>query len=203
MTDRQILSKYLHPEGIEKTFDLLRQHKTVLRISGSRSSKLGDFRPQHRDLPHRISVNHDLNPHEFLITLLHELAHMVCWANHGKRVKSHGKEWKQTFRMLYQDFYEPDVIPEDVHQAMLLFFDPKTSYRGGNEILKRTLGKYDPESELIAIENIPDGETFTYHKRTFRKLEKVRKRYKCICLNNKRLYSFNPLAQVMSPDGSQ
>jgi SprT protein len=47
----------------------------------ARSSKLGDYRPPQRGLPHRISVNHNLNQHEFLITLIHEMAHLLCWEN--------------------------------------------------------------------------------------------------------------------------
>lgn len=165
-------------------------------------SKLGDYRPPHRGMPHRISVNHNLNHHEFLSTLLHEMAHLLCCEKYGRRVKPHGKEWKQAYKELLPDICGPGIFPEDIEQAFAVFFHPRTSYRRGNEVLKLAFRKYDPGSDLKAIEEIPEGDSFIYHHRTFRKIQRVRTRYKCICLNNNRLYSFSPLAQVMPQETS-
>ncbi|HAD34265.1 MAG TPA: hypothetical protein DCF44_07170 [Chitinophagaceae bacterium] len=44
-----------------------------------------------------MSVNGNLNSYHFLITLLHEIAHMLVWEQFRNRVKPHGLEWKHVF----------------------------------------------------------------------------------------------------------
>jgi SprT protein len=197
MEDKALLSKFLPESCAGKVHDWFMKHHAVLRITSARASKLGDYRPPQKGLPHRISVNHNLNPHEFLITLVHEMAHLICWQKYGRRAKPHGSEWKTAFKELLYEICTPDTFPNDIQQAIDFYFSPTTSNRRGNEKLKLALRKYDAGSELIAIENIPEGNTFIYHRRTFRRMHKVRKRFQCLCLNNNRLYSFSPLAQVL------
>jgi SprT protein len=197
MEAKTVLSKFLPASCVDKVHDWLKQHHAVLRITRARESKLGDYRPPQRGLPHRISVNNNLNPHEFLITLVHEMAHLLCWEKYGRRAKPHGQEWKLAYKDLLPQICDPAVFPEDIQQALTLYFHPRTSYRKGNEVLKQVLRKYDPASIFIAVEDISEGDRFLYHRRVFRKMHKVRKRFQCLCLNNNRLYSFSPLAQVL------
>ena len=58
-----------------------------IRINKPRNTKLGDFRPAQRGLASRISINSDLHPVEFLITLAHEFAHAENNRVNGRRVK--------------------------------------------------------------------------------------------------------------------
>lgn len=197
MEGKQILSKYLHPACVDSVYDWLNRHHAALKITSARSSKLGDYRPPFKGLPHRISVNNNLNRHEFLITLIHEMAHLSCHEKYGRRAKPHGKEWKLQFRELFYDLKAPDVLPADLQDAMKLFFDPANSYRKGNTILKPVLKKYEPHSALLAVEDVSDGSIFIFNRRAFRKMRRIRTRYQCICLNNNRMYSFSPLAQVL------
>lgn len=199
MQDKQILSKYLSPPAVDKILVLLNKHRVVLRISRARSSKLGDYRPPRNGLPHRISVNHNLNPHEFLITLIHELAHLECWLEFGKHAKPHGREWNLLFKKLLNDFNEPDLFPENIRQAIALYTHPGTSLHQGNDVLKRALKLFDPIADLLTVEAIANGEIFIFRKRRYRKIQLVRKRIKCMCLNDNRLYSFVPFTQVL-PD---
>ena len=48
-------------------------------------------------------MNGDLNPYSFLITTLHEFAHLHTFQQHGNRVNPHGDEWKTNFRKLLID----------------------------------------------------------------------------------------------------
>jgi SprT protein len=202
MEDKNLLSKFLPEPCIDKVYQWLKLHKAVLRITSARISKLGDYRPPHRGKPHRISVNHNLNRHEFLSTLVHEMAHLICWEKYGRRTKPHGKEWKLAYSELLPDICGPGIFPDDIEQAFTVFFHPRTSYRRGNEVLNLAFRKYNPDSALKAIEEIPEGDSFVYRRRIFRKMKRVRTRYKCICLSNNRLYSFSPLAQVMPHETS-
>jgi len=197
MEPQKVLSKYLDEPCADKVYDWLLQNRASLRITSARRSKLGDFRPAQRGLPHRITVNNNLNRYEFLITLVHEMAHLLCWEKFGRRVNPHGMEWKNIFRNLIFTICDPGIFPEEIQQALALYFDPGTSNRRGSEEIARALRKYDPHSDLKSIEDIPDGEAFIYKQTGFRKMHKVRKRYKCICLNSSRLYLFSPLTLVL------
>ena len=197
MEGKAILGKYLPPALVDPISDWFKNHRALLKIASARSSKLGDYRPPFKGLPHRISVNHNLNQHEFLITLIHEMAHLLCFEKHGRRAKPHGKEWKLQFSNLYDELKAPDVLPPEVHQAMKLFFNPETTYRKGNAMLKPVLRKYDPHSVLVAVEDVSDGGIFLFNRKLFRKVRKVRTRHQCMCLNNNRMYVFSPQARVL------
>jgi predicted SprT family Zn-dependent metalloprotease len=67
---------------------------------------------------HRISVNGNLNKFSFLITLLHELAHLLAFENYGNRIQAHGKEWKFVYSNLLKDFIDKKIFPPDVESAL-------------------------------------------------------------------------------------
>jgi hypothetical protein len=85
-----------------------------LRISKARSSKFGDYRAPINHIPARISVNRNLNKFDFLITLVHEMAHHEVYTEAsnsgfivlpstgeiGRRPRPHGTEWKEHYRQL-------------------------------------------------------------------------------------------------------
>ncbi len=184
---------------VSKVLLMFREHRAVLRITRARSSKIGDYRPPRNRLPHRISVNHNLNPHEFLLTLIHELAHMECWLRYGKHAKPHGSEWNMIFKKLLNEFDKPGLFPENIRQAIAQFSQHGLSFQQGNEALKRALRSFDSISDLPTVEEIDNSEIFTYHNRRYRKIHKVRKRIKCMCLNDNKLYTFGPFTRVI-PD---
>ena len=91
------LQDYLPDGSFDKVLYYLQHHKVHLTISRKRQSILGDYRHAHFDKNHRISVNGNLNKYAFLITLLHELAHLFTYEKYGHRVQAHGREWKDEF----------------------------------------------------------------------------------------------------------
>ncbi len=68
---------------------------------------------------HRISVNGNLNVYSFLITLLHELAHLLTFEQHGNRVQSHGREWKNIYGQLLDQFLKNKKFPPDIEKELL------------------------------------------------------------------------------------
>ena len=94
----KVLLKYISPQAVDIIVDWVITHGIHLRITAERSTKLGDFRPNmHKNSGHRITINHNLNQHAFLITLVHEIAHLINWNIHRDTVKPHGAEWKNIF----------------------------------------------------------------------------------------------------------
>lgn len=180
----------------------------LFRISRSRTSKFGDYRPPHGDKGHRISVNHNLNPYAFLITTVHEFAHLKTWNAHKSKVKPHGPEWKSDFRELMRPFIQSDLFPHDIQQAIIRYLDNPAASSCTDLHLYRALRRYDTPGALgQTVEQLPENTVFALKNgRIFQKKEKIRKRYRCIEVKTQRVYLFSPIAEVMTmehqkPDG--
>lgn len=169
------------------------------RISRSRKTKLGDYRAPFRDGPHKISVNHDLNMYAFLITTIHEFAHLQTWQQHQHRVKPHGQEWKLHYKELMAPFLQLNIFPADILQAIVRYIENPAASSCTDINLYRILKKYDKDQPgQHTIESIPDDSIFALQDgRIFQKQEKLRKRYKCIELSTDRIYLIHPIAEVV------
>ncbi len=201
------LEKYLPPGTAPIILEKLKTGGIYLRITRKRSSKLGDFRPATNTQPHRISVNHDLNPYEFLFTLLHELAHYEAFLRYGRRHKPHGQEWKSIFGQIVQPYIECKVFPPDLEQGIMRHFSYKGITDRSDHELHNLFKRYDPPStsrnarELPTVDMLPINSLFAIHDgRQFIKLELRRKRFSCYCYNNKRMYVFGPKVPVIPLD---
>ncbi len=193
---RSILRKYLPEAAVDKVYDMLREHQAHLKISRKRTSKLGDYRSPHKGNGHQITVNHDLNPYAFLITLVHELAHLLTWERYRNRVRAHGEEWKTAFRELMDPFMEMGIFPPDIRQALQRYLRKSYASSGSDLNLSRALREYDASREP-SLEDLEEGSIFRLSNgRTFKKGPRVRKRYRCLCIDNNRIYLVNPLVKV-------
>lgn len=195
-TYREILKKYLPEGSVDRVLNWLDTYKIQLKITKSRNTKLGDYRSPLNGGAHRISINHDLNPYAFLITFVHELAHLIVWEKYRYRAKPHGKEWKEIFRQMMQPLLAEGIFPEEVVPALVKYLANAKAASGSDEALTIALKKYDTDSALI-LEDLPVHTSFRIPSgRAFVKGEKLRKRYRCVCLQTKRTYLVNPLVKV-------
>ena len=78
------LEEYIPAGSSQLVFEYLKHYKVHLTITRSRKTVLGDYRHAIGAKNHRISVNGTLNIYAFLITLIHELAHLIE-ASHNQR----------------------------------------------------------------------------------------------------------------------
>ena len=168
-----------------------------LVINRKRVTKHGDFRA----LPkggHQITVNEMPNPYRFLITTVHEIAHLLTYKNFGPGIKPHGKEWKHTYRKIMLPFLIPEIFPQELLKILQLHFrNPKASSDTDTK-LALVLNKFDPENKKNYIFELEDGSVFEIHNgRRFVRGKKRIKRYECREMNGKRLYLFSPHAQVI------
>jgi SprT protein len=168
------------------------------KISKSRSTKLGDYRHPFRNEGHKISVNNNLNPYAFLVTTVHEFAHLLTWNDHKNKVKPHGEEWKHNFKRMMNPFLEQQVFPEDIRQAVVSYLSNPSAASCTDLKLSRALKQHDQLITKTHLEELPLHTIFTIEDgRKFRKGERLRKRYRCECLDNGKIYLFNPLAEVV------
>ncbi|TCC94267.1 sprT domain-containing protein [Pedobacter frigiditerrae] len=173
------------------------------RISKNRSTKLGDYRHPFKDKGHKISVNNDLNQYAFLVTTVHEFAHLLTWNDHKNKAKPHGTEWKTNFKRMMNPFFEIEVFPPDIHQTITNYLNNPTASSCTDLTLARALKKYDTHLSTTRIEELPIHAIFVLKDgRKFKKGERIRKRYRCECLDNGNIYLFNPLAEVLLATGT-
>jgi len=147
---------------------------------------------------HIITINNDLNPYAFLITLLHEIAHLQAFVNH--RSLEHGEKWKNCFTLLLKQFISLNVFPFDVQCALEKHTQKIKSSDFLDIFLTKTLQKYDKKSEisqnLIYLEDIPEDTVFFYGNKKMKKQTLIRKYYLCKELKTNRLYRCHPLMQI-------
>jgi SprT protein len=194
----EYLQRYLPPGSGELVLQYLHQYKVHLTITRERKTLYGDYRHATHDRNHRISVNGNLNKYSFLITLVHELAHLVTFQQYGNRVASHGKEWKQLFAFLLKDFVAANIFPQDIRQALTSSMNDLPASSCADDNLMRVLIRYDDNSpDIVLVEQIPEGNLFVLDDgRIFRRGKKLRKRYQCVEVKTKRLYLFSPVYEV-------
>src|SRR5829696_529568 len=176
------LQKYLPPSTYERVLHYLQFYKVHLTVAKERKSILGDYRHRHGSQTHRISVNGNLHQYAFLITLLHELAHLLTFEKWGNKVSAHGKEWKAVFGQLLAQFIEHDVFPADIKKVLLQSLNNPAASSCADEALLRTLKLYDTQKgNSHFVESLPEGALFKTHDgRVFKKGEKMRKRFRCV-----------------------
>lgn len=200
---KSILEKYLPESSVDTIYEWLKQYNIHLRIARKRSSKLGDYRSPHKGKGHQITVNHDLNQYAFLITLVHEIAHLLVWEKHKNRVKAHGKEWKEYYRELMEPFMKGKVFPEDIHKAMESYLGKSYASSGTDLNLTRVLMEYD-EDPGLSLESLDEGTLFRLpNGKTFKKGPRIRKRFRCRSIDNDRIYLVNPLVKVELVDDQE
>lgn len=193
------LQHYLPPDTYEPVLHYLQYYQVHLTVARERKTILGDYRHRHGAHTHRISVNGNLNPYAFLVTLLHELAHLLTFEKWGNRVTAHGAEWKSVFGQLLAQFIEHNVFPADIRQVLLQTLHNPAASSCADEALLRILRRYDKKGEgLLFVEDIPAGSLFkTGDGRVFQRGERLRKRFRCLELATRRLYLFSPVYEVI------
>ena len=194
-----ILKNYIPVEAAEIIAKWISESGCKFKIAKSRTSKFGDYRPPYQDKGHRISVNHDLNPYAFLITTVHEFAHLQTWNQHKHLVKPHGSAWKNNFKKLMTIFFDLNVFPEDIKDAVQVYLQNPKASSCTDIHLFRTLRKYDEvNTNHHMVEALPKQSVFSSKDgRVFEKGDRLRKRYRCVELKTGRVYLFSPIAEVL------
>lgn len=199
----QALNEYLPAGSAGPILHWFGTHHVVLRITRSRRSKLGDFRSSTPVSPPVISVNHNLNPYSFLVTLLHEMAHAEVFLNNKRRLQPHGEHWKQSYRNLAVPFLEGRILPDPLKTAFGFYLKNPSASSTTNIKLAEALRIYDPPKDSTLISDLPADALFALPDgRVFKRGDKLRKRFRCECLSNRRTYLFSPLAEII-PVGSR
>jgi SprT protein len=192
------LSPYLPDRSLEIVMAWLYGKRILMRVARGRRTKLGDYRPPVKDDIHRISVNGDLNPFEFLLTLTHEIAHLIIWEKFGRKYKPHGIAWKKQFAFMLGHLIEENIFPLEIRSEIMKQVDNPKSNSKCNTELARALQSHNSVEKGVFLEDLPLGSIFSLpNGRKFQKQDKLRKWYRCKSQDNHKSYRISPVAKVI------
>lgn len=191
---RGILEKHVPIFALDYCIEKWQEAPFNFYIKPSRNTCLGDYR--FRDGMHTISINHDLNPYQFLITYLHEIAHRDVQLKYKGRVNPHGSEWKYHFKEIMNPILSERVFPPNLlvlvqnHMA-----NPPSSTTRDPQLWQALKG-----NNFICLKDIPEEAHFEFRGRLFKKLKIRRTRVLCEDTKNKRKYTIPLLAEIQPID---
>ncbi|WP_293890129.1 SprT-like domain-containing protein [Flavobacterium sp.] len=192
-----VLSRYLPEHAVVSCFELIKANNVHLKIVNERRTRHGDYR---RAISgnHEITVNANLNKYRFLITLVHEISHLVAYERYGRLIKPHGNEWKITFQSLMVPFIRPEIFPHSVLPLVANHFRNPTASSDTDARLAFALKQFDERKpDVHYIHEVPTGSMFRIKNgRIFQKNGLRVKRYECMEVKTGRLFLFNANAEV-------
>lgn len=165
------------------------------KISRKRSSKLGDYRFDPRVKSHTVTVNEDLNPYQFLITYVHEVAHRRVHEQNRKQ-RPHGPHWKREFQRLMIPLLRPEIFPESVLRPLARHMKNPKASAGADPVLMNALRQFENNEKKPTLAQLPIESEFEFRKRRFRKLEVKRTRALCLDLKNQKRYLIPLMIEV-------
>ena len=194
--NQSILAKYIPEPAVPLISDWIFHFNFKLKIRKPRQSVYGDYRPPMPGTNHLITVNRDLNQYAFLLTLVHEIAHLLAHERYGRRIKPHGDEWKDCFKELMRPIMRLGIYPDDVRAAIVGYMQNPGASSCSDDNLLRTLKRYDKANGLVLLESLPLHAVFQFGDKRFVKGKKIRTRFECKLYGTQHVYIFAALAEV-------
>ncbi|HSV88282.1 MAG TPA: hypothetical protein VLH61_06535 [Bacteroidales bacterium] len=196
------LDQFVPIEALDEVNRYINAYQLQLWVKSKRFGKLGDFRPQNNGRAARICINGNLNVYSFLLVFLHEIAHVIVFKQFGNSLSAHGKLWKDTFGYLLRDFAHKGYFHYSLTEAILSYSYRVKASGIGCPKLQRLLYAFDnhhpKEAREAFLEDLPETSLFlTKTGRLFRKEKKMRTRYRCFSVDNRRYYLFHPMTLVL------
>ncbi|MCH7410266.1 SprT-like domain-containing protein [Belliella sp. DSM 111904] len=195
----QAFKKHLPEKAVSYCLSLWEETPFSFHITQERTSKLGDFRYRSNQKIQTITINHNLNPYQFLITYIHEVAHLRAFSTYGLKIKPHGIEWKRSFQKLLSPLLTSDVFPIEILIPLRRYMiNPKAS-SGADTWLMIEIKKFDKKSKIengLYLNQVKTGSKFELRGRVFEKLELRRTRVLCLELISGRKFLISNHAEV-------
>lgn len=189
MQDR--LLEYIPQGSSDYVLDLIKRESFILKIVSERKTKHGDFRVL-KSGECQITVNDNLHSYQFLLTLIHEIAHYMAYKNYGPKIKAHGIEWKLSFQKLMLPLLNPQVFAMELLPYLANYLrNPKASTDSDYK-LAEVLLSYSDQKEVLRVNMLQENAKFEYNNHIFQKSHKRRTRILCKRLKDGKSFLFSP-----------
>ncbi len=198
-TMKNILKKYISENALEYCISISNNYEFKLDLSFDRKSKFGHYKYCPQTKSHTISINKGLSQQLFLITFIHELAHLDVMLNYGRKVMPHGKEWKGAFRKLMAPLLTHSVFETNLLSALALHLkNPKASLSADPRLWAIMFPNNNEDA--LYVNDIKDGKEFIFKERVFKKVKSRRTRALCYEAKSGNNYLIPLLAKIEKID---
>lgn len=197
---RSIFQFHLPQAAVDYCISLWQKIPFSFKVLKPRTSKLGDFRYRKDRKIQTITINADLNRFQFLLTYIHEVAHLHAFEKFGLSHSPHGLEWKKEFQFLMEPLLTDSVFPKDILIPLRNHMKNPAASSARDLFLMKEMSKYDtPENraeEEMFLSDLMPGKQFILSGRKFKKGETRRTRVLCEEVDSGRKYLVSRLAKV-------
>lgn len=197
---KKILDIHLPQPAVAYCLNLWQELPFSFKVQRPRTTKLGDFRYRKDRKIQTITINSDLNPYQFLLTFLHEVAHLHAFQKFGTSHAPHGTEWKKEFQNLISPLLNDAVFPKDILIPLRTHMLNPSASSSRDLFLMKEMSKYDlvhtSENEDIFLSDLMPGKQFLLSGRKFKKGETRRTRVLCEEVDSGKKYLVSRLAKV-------
>ncbi len=184
----KIIYEHVPAAACQYCIGLWQKFQFDFKLRKSRVTKVGDFTCYPGKIP-IITVNHDIDPYLFLITYIHEIAHLEVHLQHGNRIASHGIEWKRAFQQLMAPVLTDDVFPRDLLIGLKQHLrNPKASTFSDSKFTKLLRSHDARQQHVVLLSDLATGSVFGYHGKWFKKGKMRRTRVECRELKTRLTY---------------
>ena len=197
-----LLGQKVPAYGMPLVARLVRSYDFAFRFAPPRLRKLGDYtRKANGEVA--ITINADLPPELFLVTFLHEVAHLEALQNRTRREAPHGKRWQACFGALLTELCQSAeaAMPAPLHQALVRHSQAPTATLTADPALARLLLPAKPPRQALAdgfahVEMLAAGTAFAYRGKAFLLSGKMRTRHYGTDLQTGQLWKFSAQCTV-------
>jgi len=184
----EILIKHAPAMAVPYCLALWDNHPFKFKLRKSRQSKVGDFICRNGQTP-EITVNHDLHPFLFLITYVHEVAHLEVHRQYPRNADPHGSEWKDAFIRLLKPLMNTETFPSKLLRQLSIHMENPKASTFSDSNLTQVLRTFDPKwSSATLLSEIPEGSLFGLRGKWFKKGSLQRTRYVCVEVKTRRKF---------------
>ncbi len=191
----KIFEQYLPPNSINYCCSLSSRYNFNLDLSFNRVSKFGHYKYLPVTKSHTISINKGLSQPLFLITFIHELAHLDVMLHFGRKVKPHGAEWKRTFTTLMLPLLNPTVFDDNLLSLLAKHLKKPKASLSADPALWHLLVSETTENSMY-LHNIEINQSFIFKNRAFKKIKTRRTKALCYEIKSGNNYLIPLLAKI-------
>jgi len=185
---KNILALHVPANAVAYCAQLWQETPFNFKLRNERLTKVGDFTCRTGSTP-QITVNKDLHPFVFLMTYVHEVAHLRVHQRYGRKAEAHGDEWKSAFQQLMFPLLTNEIFPEPLLTGLKKHMAaPKASSFSDGELTQLFRSVDERKAAEVLLSHLPEGSIFHLHGRWFTKGKLRRTRVLCREVKTKRQY---------------